>query len=89
MRGHIAKKDNRCYAVVYEGIDPATGKLRHRWHTAGETRKGAEKVLGDLVKRMHDGDYRATGQDHAQRLPPRTMAAVETHQGEALHRQCV
>ena len=59
MRGHIAKKGSRYYAVVYEGIDPATGKPRHRWHAAGDTRKGAEKVLGDLVKRMHDGDYRA------------------------------
>ncbi len=59
MRGHIAKKGNRYYAVVYEGIDPASGKPRHRWHAAGETRKGAEKVLGDLVKRMHDGDYRS------------------------------
>ena len=40
MRGHIAKKGNRYYTVVYEGIDAATGKPRHRWHTAGETRKG-------------------------------------------------
>lgn len=59
MRGHIAKKGNRYYAVVYEGVDAATGKPRHRWHAAGETRKGAEKILGDLVKRMHDGDYRS------------------------------
>ena len=59
MRGHIAKKGNRYYAVLYEGIDPGTGKPRHRWHSAGETRKGAEKVLADLVKRMHDGDYRS------------------------------
>ncbi|MFT7475367.1 MAG: integrase [Verrucomicrobiales bacterium] len=59
MRGHIAKKGNRYYAVLYEGIDPGTGKPRHRWHSAGETRKSAEKVLADLVKRMHDGDYRS------------------------------
>lgn len=59
MRGHIAKKGNRYYAVIYEGIDPATGKPRHRWHSAGDTKKGAEKILGDLVKRMHDGDYRS------------------------------
>jgi len=59
VRGHIAKKGNRYYAVLYEGIDPGTGKARHRWHSAGETRKGAEKILGDLVKRMHDGDYRS------------------------------
>ena len=59
MRGHVARKGNRYYAVVYEGFDPATGQERHRWHAAGPTRKGAEKVLGELIKRMHDGDYRA------------------------------
>jgi integrase len=59
MRGHIARKGNRYYAVVYEGIDPQTGRDRHRWHPGGATRREAEKVLGDLVKRIHDGDYRA------------------------------
>ena len=59
MRGHVARKGNRYYAVVYEGFDPATGQERHRWHAAGDTRKDAEKLLGELVKRMHDGDYRA------------------------------
>ena len=59
MRGHIAKKGDRYYAVVYEGTDAATGKERHRWYPGGETRKEAERVLGDLVKRIHDGDYRA------------------------------
>ena len=59
MRGHIARKGNRYYAVVYEGIDPATGKGRHRWYPGGATRKDAERVLGDLVKRIHDGDYQA------------------------------
>lgn len=59
MRGHIARKGNRYYAVVYEGTDPATGKERHRWHAGGSTRREAEKVLTDLVKRIHDGDYRS------------------------------
>ncbi|MEW6155719.1 MAG: tyrosine-type recombinase/integrase [Actinomycetota bacterium] len=59
MRGHIVKRRSRYYAVIYEGTDPATGKGRHRWYPAGETRREAEKVLADLVKRHHDGDYRA------------------------------
>jgi integrase len=59
MRGHIAKKGSRYYAVVYEGVDPATQKPRHRWHIGGRTRKEAERVLADLIKRQHDGDYRA------------------------------
>ena len=58
MRGHIAKKGSRYYAVVYEGTDARTGRPRHRWHAGGRTRKEAERVLADLVKRQHDGDYR-------------------------------
>ncbi|MCU1393491.1 MAG: hypothetical protein JWM34_1919 [Ilumatobacteraceae bacterium] len=59
MRGHVAKKGNRYYAVVYEGFDPSTGQERHRWYAGGSTRKEADKVLGELVKRIHDGDYRS------------------------------
>ncbi len=59
MRGHIVQRGKRYYAVIYEGTDPATGKRIRRWYPAGDTRKGAEKTLTDLVKRMHDGDYRA------------------------------
>ena len=59
MRGHVARKGSRYYAVVYEGFDAFTGKDKYRRHAAGDTRKAAEKLLGDLVKRLHDGDYRA------------------------------
>ena len=59
MRGHVAKKGNRYYAVIYEGIDQATGRQRHRWYAGGTTRKEAERLLGEMVKRNHDGDYRA------------------------------
>lgn len=59
MQGHIAKKGNRYYAVVYEGIDPTTQKARHRWYAGGRTRKEAQRVLTDHIKRQHDGDYQA------------------------------
>src|SRR5205823_6428946 len=58
MRGHVAKKGNRYYAVIYEGIEPKTGRQRHRWYAGGSTRKEAEKLLAEMVKRSHDGDYR-------------------------------
>ena len=58
MRGHIAKKGQRYYAVVYEGINPATGRPRHRWHAGGSTRRGAERLLAELLTRLHDGTYR-------------------------------
>ena len=59
MRGHIAKKGNRYYVVIHEGPDPATGKPRYRWHAAGASRGEAEKLLAEIVKRVHDGDYRS------------------------------
>lgn len=59
MRGHVAKKGNRYYAVIYEGIDQVTGRQRHRWYAGSTTRKEAEKLLAEMVKRNHDGDYRA------------------------------
>jgi len=59
MRGHVARKGNRYYAVISEGSDPKTGRSRYRWHAGGSTRKEAEKLLANLVKRVHDGDYRS------------------------------
>src|SRR5688572_1534753 len=59
MRGYTAKKGNRYYAVIYEGVDPTTGKERRRWYPAGPRKGDAEKLVTVLVKRHHDGDYRA------------------------------
>ena len=35
MQGYVARKGDRYYAVIYEGIDPLTGRERRRWHPAG------------------------------------------------------
>ena len=54
MRGYTAKKGNRYYAVIYEGVDPATGKERRRWYPAGPRKSDADKLVTELVKR-HNG----------------------------------
>ncbi|HWJ64692.1 MAG TPA: site-specific integrase [Acidimicrobiales bacterium] len=56
MRGTIQKKGKKWYAVVYDGVNPATGEYRRRWVQAGTRRGDAEKVLADLVKRSHQGE---------------------------------
>ncbi len=56
MRGGIQKKGNNYYAVVYDGIDPGTGKKRRTWIPAGTRRSDAEKVLNAEIKRRHDGE---------------------------------
>jgi integrase len=58
MRGYTAKKGNRYYAVIYEGVDPATGKEKRRWYPAGPRKSDADKLVTELVKRHNDGDYR-------------------------------
>jgi len=58
MRGYTAKKGDRYYAVIYEGVDPATGKEKRRWYAAGKRKVDAERMVTDLVKRRNDGDYR-------------------------------
>jgi hypothetical protein len=35
MNGYVARKGNRWYAVIYEGLDPVTGREIRRWHAAG------------------------------------------------------
>jgi len=58
MRGYTAKKGSRYYAVIYEGVDPATGKERRRWYSAGPRKADAERMVTELVKRKNDGEYR-------------------------------
>ncbi len=58
MRGYTAKKGNRYYAVIYEGVDSTTGKERRRWYPAGPRKADAEKLVTELVKRHNDGEYR-------------------------------
>jgi integrase len=57
MRGYTAKKGNRYYAVIYEGVDPTTGKERRRWYAAGTRKSDAERLVTELMKRKNDGAY--------------------------------
>ncbi len=49
MQGCVARKGNRWYAVVYEGLDPMTGQKRRRWHPAGIDRDDAETLARELA----------------------------------------
>jgi len=53
MRGYVARKGDRWYAVVYEGLDPVTGKERRRWHPAGTTREDAEQLAARLAAELN------------------------------------
>ena len=38
MKGYVARKGDRWYAVIYEELDLVTGRERRRWHPAGTKR---------------------------------------------------
>jgi integrase len=57
MKGYVRRKGDRWYAVIYEGVDPATGKERRSWHAAGTERADAERLAAKLAaqaNRRHD-----------------------------------
>ena len=49
MNGYVAKRRGRFYAVIYEGLDPVTGRERRRWHPAGTDRNAARRLAARLA----------------------------------------
>ncbi|NOY56292.1 MAG: hypothetical protein GXP34_09945 [Actinobacteria bacterium] len=53
MKGCVAAKGDRWYAVIYEGLDPVTGKERRTWHPAGTNRQDAERLAARLAREVN------------------------------------
>lgn len=49
MKGYVAERRGRFYAVIYEGLDPVTGRERRTWHPAGTGRAAAERLAARLA----------------------------------------
>ena len=45
---YIISRHNRFYVVAYDGVDPATGRERRRWHSAGTSRADAEAIASSI-----------------------------------------
>ena len=56
MKGYVVQKGARFYAVIYEGVDPLTGRERRHWHAAGTDRTVAEQLAVDLAARACNVD---------------------------------
>lgn len=55
MRGSIQKKGKQWYAVVYDGVNPQTGKYIRRWVPAGTRRfqaVGAGNSIGPASRTL-------------------------------------
>ena len=50
MKGYVVNKGTRWYAVIYEGVDPITGRERRRWHPAGTERADAQRLAARLAQ---------------------------------------
>lgn len=66
MQGHVARKRGRYYAVIYEGLDPVTGKERRSWHPAGTDRAEAEALAARLAAETM---AETTKSDHSPSVP--------------------
>jgi hypothetical protein len=50
MKGYVApRRRGRFNAVIYEGLDPVTGRERRSWHSAGSNRAEAERLATELA----------------------------------------
>ena len=49
MKGYVVRKGDRWYAVIYDGLDPVSGRDRRRWHPAGADRADAERLARQLA----------------------------------------
>ena len=47
---YIISRSNRFYVVAYDGVDPATGRERRRWHSAGTSRADAEAIALSITE---------------------------------------
>ena len=61
MNGYVARKGNRWYAVIYEGLDPVTGREIRRWHAAGTDKASAERLARRLARELNGPDDRGRG----------------------------
>ncbi|MCU1399648.1 MAG: Tyrosine recombinase XerC [Acidimicrobiales bacterium] len=75
MQGYVARKGDRYYAVIYEGIDPLTGRDRRRWYPAGTEKTAAEALASDLADRHRRGGHERSSLTVAVYLTQRWLPA--------------
>lgn len=58
MKGYVVHRRNRYYTVIYEGLDPVTGRERRSWHPAGTDRGDAKRLAARLAAQRTGGRRR-------------------------------
>jgi len=75
MKGYVAKRRGRYYAVIYEGLDPITGRERRTWHPAGTDRADAERLAATLAAARLGRDDEARSLTYGAYLATRWLPA--------------
>lgn len=75
VKGYVARKGTRWYAVIYEGIDPETGRERRRWHAAGGERADAERLAARLASELEGRNDEVRGLTFGAYLTTRWLPA--------------
>lgn len=57
MKGHLKKRGEVWYVVLYLGRDPVTQKKKYSWQKAGRTKKEAEKKLHELINQIDNNIF--------------------------------
>jgi integrase len=57
MKGHIRERSPGKWAIVLSVRDPATGKVKRRWHSFRGTKRGAQAECARLITELKSGTY--------------------------------
>ncbi len=76
MQGYVARKGQQWYAVIYAGLDPATGRERRRWQAAGTDRAPSPRSSSPAFYRLAPG--RRTGRSAPSAHDQSTPEIAET-----------
>lgn len=78
MQGHITKRGDTYYVVVYLGRGP-DGRKKYKWIRAGKRKKDAEAELARIVHGIHMGTYVDAGKMTVADLLERWLADYAKH----------
>lgn len=81
MKGYVVRKGERWYAVIYQGLDPVSGKEKRSWHPAGETRKAAELLASRLASELNGRNDQARSLTFGSFLMTRWLPGKKGHPG--------
>ena len=82
MHGYVTRKRDRYYAVIYEGLDPITGRERRTWHPAGTDRAEAERLAARLAAECNGRNDEVRSLTFGAYLTQAVAARQEAHPGD-------